>query len=127
MRALRDETGMMMELPLVWGAYLMIVALVLPANYWVTVWPLLLLVLLGLAATWVMGRVISPPRVTVLRVPACAWAFALLAAGTVPLMLWLEEGRVALLILGAQVWGAFWIDAGLAHFLEKRRESRSSP
>jgi hypothetical protein len=126
MSALRDETGMLMELPLVWGAYLMIVALVLPAKYWVTVWPLVLLVLLGLPATWLMGLAISSPRVTLLRVPACAWAFALLAVGTVPLMLWLEEGRAVLVILGAQVWGAFWIDAGLAHFLEKRRESRSS-
>lgn len=117
---LRNERGMLMEIPLVLMAYCLLCAFLMPRDYSVS--PLFyLLVGVGAAVSCLLSSSISLDRMKILGLPLCLVWFAVLSLGTIPFLLWIEDRVIASLVLTAQTMGAFLLELKVCTVLDRKR------
>lgn len=127
-KLLKDDRGILYEIPLLLMGYGVTCALALP--YLKRAMPghpstgVIPLLLLGLGVFLILGKAISVPRVRFFGVPAGLLFFILLSVITLPFM-WVhsEVAAVTATLLG-QTYGSFRFDLWLAY--RKTREQQES-
>jgi len=111
------ESGFLYEIPLIFIAYGIIIALLLPVLIGVfhsATIAMAIIIIIGLGASHLTGLSITAPRVKLLKIPICIWIFLLLCFVTVPLSFYVIVEHMIPVLMVVQLFASFWIDYRLA-------------
>lgn len=117
---LGNERGMLLEIPLVLMAYGLLCAFLMPKDY-ATSPVFYLLVMGGVVVSCLLSSSISLQRRKVLGLPLCLVWFAGISLGTVPFLLWIDDGAIACFVLTAQAMVAFLLELKGDEALNRKR------
>ncbi len=112
---MRNQFGMLYEILLLPAGFGVLCAVLLPTRYYQMekVWSLFALMALGMGvALWLSGTV-SLERIRLLGLPACAWIFLAFSVPTIPFLLWIQDRKVAILVLAFLPYLSFRLDLWL--------------
>jgi len=111
------ESGFLYEIPLIFIAYGIITALLLPlliGFFHSATITMAIIIIIGLGASHLTGLSITAPRVKLLKIPICIWIFLLLCFVTVPLSFYVIVEHMIPVLMVIQLFASFWIDYRLA-------------
>lgn len=130
MKNLRDQSGTLYEIPLLFFAYGVICAILLPilAKIFTEKWVIVILMFIGMGVSFLVSLSISTEqRFNIIHIPACIWSYMLLSFLSVPFMIGIAEDKdvkeisvLITFILLVQAFLAFWLDYKLSVWWEKR-------